>query len=602
MGILDQLSRPDRQRAASLIEHDAVCGYAGPVIPEPSAELQKELVYPARVARAFDRVAVDLGMLSAADAQSLREQASRDLRRIDDIAIEREILTSEDVQLVVEEQACVVYVNAPYAAGPLFLSWVGDLCRQGVIPTIRRVSAREISQLKEGQVTESGPDDVDLETLSQARQILLDCAAIGASDLHVLVREKHAELQVRVKGELKTAANFANVSLHAHEGERLNRAICQGLATVKPPTYNPLDFQDAQIAGDVLPRSDLTSVRVIRGPAWPVEAGGGFMVDRLQYHGIRKHFDKMRAAAATQRLGLRTPDKPAGEFRLGKMGFTPAQLLMIVRLMRRPQGIVFVTGPTGSGKTTTLYEIALELGRMYPGERLVTIENPPEYPIDHAIQLTAESERFPEMLRMALRMDPDTILPSEIRGVDEAIAALQAAMTGHRVLTTLHVDEPFETFPRLQLLDHVRLAPRLICNHKRITGLIAQRRVPLLCPDCRRPFSDVAGSMPAYAMNALETWGDVKQMCARGERDDCETCAGSGIVEEQAVAEVVVTDATLMHDCIELGSIEAARRYRARPDADKTMIEHAMDLVLAGKLDPRDAEKVDEIPVKGTAL
>ncbi|SAL05236.1 type II secretion system protein E [Caballeronia calidae] len=412
--------------------------------------------------------------------------------------------------------------------------------------------------------------------------------------MHLLIRERTAEVQIRVKGDLKTAKG---ISLHADQAERLARAMYTGLATVKEATYNPLSFQDAQIAGYVLPRSGLTSVRIIRGPSWPAESGGGFLVARLQYEGTRREIDPCVARAAAKRLKLATPERPSGEFHLGRMGFTPLQVALIERIMRNPQGIFFVTGPTGSGKTTTLYEIMMELARQYPEQRLITIENPVEYPIQGSLQLSTESERFGEMLRMALRMDPDTILPSEIRGVEEAIAAFQAAQTGHRVPTTLHVNDPYEVFARLAGLDHVRLAPAMIAHHRLIIGLMAQRRVPILCPHCSVPLAQSGRRLPAYLLSALRTWGDLATVRARG--DGCEHCDGSNIAHEQAIAEVVVTDEVLMHAVREGDVLRAARKHRAKPGADKPMIEHAIDLVFAGRLDPDDAEqKVEPIPVK----
>ncbi|CAJ0781313.1 ATPase, T2SS/T4P/T4SS family [Ralstonia chuxiongensis] len=593
MGIRETFGRSlrpvrERQPAAALAR-------LASFVPPPMADLLRDIIYPERMPVAFDRIAIELGLLEEDEARRLRERANAEGRRFDELAIESDQLSPDEVQCVVDEQAFVVQVNVNRIGSPAFLTWIGELHRQGVFPKILRKSAQDLAKMREGSVTERGPEDVDLDTLNQARQILVDLDAVGASDLHVQVCEGHTELQARVKGDLKTCAG---ISLHPDQGERLIRAMCQGLATVKVKTYNPLDFQDEiQISGDALPRSDLASVRIIRGPSYPVEAGGSFLVARLQPHGNRRYATKERTEAARQRLELRIPNRPPGEFRLGSMGFIASQVEMLQRLMRRPKGILFVVGPTSSGKTTTLFEMSLELGRHYPGERLITIENPVEYPIGHAIQLQADSAAFPARVKSALRMDPDTILPSEVRGVDEAIAAVQAAQTGHRVLTTLHCDDPFEIFGRLELLDHVRLARGMICNHRTIVGMVAQRRVQILCPDCSQPFTNVQHRIPGYMLQALESWGDLSKMRARDARHDCPTCRGEGVIREQAVAEVVVTDEALMRDILDTNVMDAARRYRQRSTADKTMIEHAMDLVLTGQLDPEDAAKIDEIPM-----
>jgi type II secretory ATPase GspE/PulE/Tfp pilus assembly ATPase PilB-like protein len=295
--------------------------------------------------------------------------------------------------------------------------------------------------------------------------------------------------------------------------------------------------------------------------------------------------------------------RPEGEFRLGKMGFTPLQVELLERLIRRSEGIIVVTGPCGTGKTTTLYELTRQRARLFPHTRPVTIESPPEYPMPWATQLECHSDQFPEMVRHALCMRPDAILLSELRGADEALAALQAAMTGHLVLTTLHVMDPFQSFSRLELLDNVRLSRKVVCNHRQVISLVSQRLVPILCPHCCQPLDQAFGKYPAYLQRALNSWAaarphGLEKVRVRGE--GCDKCNPLGIARKQAVVEVVVTDEQLMADCIEYGASVAARNHRKRPGSDKSMIEHAMDLVLEGELDPSDAEhEVGEIPMWG---
>ncbi|MNT14379.1 hypothetical protein D3C72_1493810 [compost metagenome] len=147
------------------------------------------------------------------------------------------------------------------------------------------------------------------------------------------------------------------------------------------------------------------------------------------------------------------------------------------------------------------------------------------------------------------------------------------------------------------MLDHVRLAMDVICNHNQVIGLIAQRIVPLLCSECCVPIESAAEPLPDYMMRAMRSWGDLFGVRVRGA--GCEHCHGEGIVGQQAVAEVVVTNEALMQDCINDGVLAARRNHRARPGSDKPMIAHAMDLVLAGRLDPVDAERnVDAIPMR----
>lgn len=178
-------------------------------------------------------------------------------------------------------------------------------------------------------------------------------------------------------------------------------------------------------------------------------------------------------------------------------------------------------------------------------------------------------------------------------------------MTGHLVLSTLHVTDPFETFTRLELLDNVRLSRQVVCNHNQVIGLISQRRVPIVCDACSESLDTVFHTYPRYMQQALQSWerkSDHGLSKVRVRGAGCPKCNNSKVMREQAVAEVVVTDELLMQECISLGVLEASRRHRKRPGSDKSMLEHAMDLVLAGQMDPDDVQRsVGEIPMLSQA-
>lgn len=567
-----------------------------PPLPQPALALQPHLVYAETGGDPFARGAAALGLLTPSQLRTLSRLQADTGRALADVAVEAGMLTDDQVRQIGEAHPFTVHIDARHAGNPLFLTWLEDVRHAGVMPEIRTVTAQELESRRQAEAMGSVADERNLNTLNLARRIFAESAAIGASDIHMLVRQSHAEVQIRVKGDLKVVTNL---SMRREEGEALVRATYTGLSTVKQSTYNPLDFQDAQISGEALPDSGLSGVRIIRGPAYPVEAGGGFMVARLQY-GQQAPGARVRPARspATQ---IRPPAAPAGHLGLAEMGYTPVQVELIERLVRRPMGIVAVTGPTGSGKTTTLYECMRHQARLFPQVRQVTIENPPEYPMPWAIQLSTESEKFSAMLRMALRMDPDILLLSELRAAEEAIAAVQAAMTGHFVWTTLHVTDPYKTIDRLETLDHVRLARKVVCDHELLVGLIAQRLVPRLCPHCSRPLETVVDTLPAYMTQALHSWGDLSTMRVRGP--GCVHCDGDATTGKRAVAEIVLTDEQFMTDCLTHGVLAARRNHRRVPGADRPMIAHAMDLVLAGVVDPRDVQRsVDEIPFAGAEL
>lgn len=571
-------------------------------VPPPPAVLIPNVVYPELSSKPFTDAAHEIGFFTPEQASELQRKQVRQGVSHAEIAVSEGMLSQEQVDKINDFRVCRIFVDSRHTGSSAFATWEADLKR--LIPDVRiiKVDAKEIETLRQRRlVSQNNRQRSDQENLIEVVSVLSDCAFAGGSDLHLLQREDHTEMQLRTNSDLKTLKKYV---LSVEEGDRFARALVTGLASVKPPTYNPLEFQDAQIKGATLPGTGLSSIRIIRGPAFPAETGGAFLVARLQYQAGLKR-DPNDVAESSARLGLEEPQRPDGEFLLGKMGFTNLQVEMLERLLRRPMGVIVVTGPTGSGKTTTLYECTRHQARLFPSSRLVTIENPPEYPMPWAIQLACESEEFPQHVKYALRMDPDAILLGEIRGVDEALAALAAAMTGHLVLSTLHVTDPFETFTRLELLDNVRLSRQVVCNHNQVIGLISQRRVPIVCDACSESLDTVFHTYPRYMQQALQSWerkSDHGLSKVRVRGAGCPKCNNSKVMREQAVAEVVVTDELLMQECISLGVLEASRRHRKRPGSDKSMLEHAMDLVLAGQMDPDDVQRsVGEIPMLSQA-
>jgi type II secretory ATPase GspE/PulE/Tfp pilus assembly ATPase PilB-like protein len=552
------------------------------VVPPLPLALQDHVFYSRSLGRPFGAVATQLGHLSKAQVLALMDdQDQLRTRRIGEIAIAKRMLSPGQVEEILSEQSGVIYVDTRHRQSPLFLTWLGDVKRLQVEPQISSVDAQRIAELQEERKTSNGngADEVDLANLNLARSIFTDAGSVGASDVHIRVQEDHAEVQLRVKGELKVL-----LTLRRDEGESLIRAAYTGLSSVKE-NYIPHKFQDAQINGDSLPKTNVSSVRLIRGPAHPEESGGGFMVARLQYG---EHVDGRIAGARP--LDLRAPTAPAGAFNLAERGFAPSQMALFEQLVRLPMGIVAVTGPTGSGKTTTVFELMRYQAQLFVGSRQITVENPPEYPMPWAIQTAWKSERYPEAVAMTLRMDPDIILIGEIRAAGEANAAVHAAMTGHFVWTSVHVTDPYKVITRLEGLDRVGLSKQVVCDHELLVGLVAQRLVPELCPNCRLPLEKHGERLPAFMRDALKTWGDLSKVYLQGP--GCVECGGDGVLGKRAVAEIVLTDETLMTDILKLGLGEARRKHRQKPGSDKSMLRYAMELIFQGKLDPRDVQRM----------
>ena len=189
---------------------------------------------------------------------------------------------------------------------------------------------------------------------------------------------------------------------------------------------------------------------------------------------------------------MRLLDKDRMEFSLRGIGMAQDTYDSFHRLIRQPHGIILVTGPTGSGKTTTLYSALSEIKD--EETKIITTEDPIEYQLDGINQIQVHSKvglTFAASLRSILRHDPDIVLVGEIRDLETAENAVQASLTGHVVFTTLHTNDAAGAFMRL--ID-MGLEPFLVCST--VEGVLAQRLVRTLCGDCRQPFTPQAGDVP----------------------------------------------------------------------------------------------------------
>ena len=184
-----------------------------------------------------------------------------------------------------------------------------------------------------------------------------------------------------------------------------------------------------------------------------------------------------------ENIVLRVLDRERSIIPLERMGLRTSTLEQLKLMMTRPEGILVVTGPTGSGKTTTLYSLLSH--RNTEAVNIMTLEDPVEYPVTMMRQTSvAEVNKidFANGIRSIMRQDPDIILVGEVRDADTATMAFRAAMTGHQVFTTLHTNSALGAFPRL--ID-IGISPDIMAGN--IIGVVAQRLVRVLCPHCKEP-------------------------------------------------------------------------------------------------------------------
>ena len=258
---------------------------------------------------------------------------------------------------------------------------------------------------------------------------------------------------------------------------------------------------------------------------------------------------------------------------LPSLGFDAEMLTGYSEVLHRPHGIIIVTGPTGSGKTTTLYASLLALNT--PERKILTVEDPIEYQLDGVNQVQVKQQiglSFANILRSLLRQDPDVIMIGEIRDLETAEIAVQAALTGHVVLSTLHTNNAAGTIPRL--LD-MGVGDYLLTST--INAIVAQRLVRTLCTACREREEATPEVVAQLGLARYAGYGPVTLFKPRG----CEACSGTGYLGRTTIFEMLtMTDAVRR---LVLSRAEAHELERtALADGMRGMYEDGVHKALAG--------------------
>ena len=267
-----------------------------------------------------------------------------------------------------------------------------------------------------------------------------------------------------------------------------------------------------------------------------------------------------------EKVVLRVLDRGRLTFNLDELGIPGAALTSIKSMLARPYGLVLVTGPTGSGKTTTLYS-ALELIKSVH-KNIVTVEDPVEYQIELVNQVQVESARdmsFASALRSILRQDPDVIMVGEIRDAETAQVAVQAALTGHLVLSTLHTNDSAGAMTRMRDMgvEPYKLAAAL-------AGVVAQRLLRTICPHCRTTH------YPSREyLEALHYAGDTRRGFARGE--GCRECYDTGFQGRTGAYEVLEIEEG-MRSLIGADAAQSEIRARLQSQGQETLLDCSLAL------------------------
>lgn len=388
----------------------------------------------------------------------------------------------------------------------------------------------------------SGAEEAPVVKLLQS--IFDDASQVRASDIHIEPQEKRLQIRFRIDGmlHLQTDADIK---------------IAPALA-LRLKLMSELDISEKRLPQD-----------------------GRFVVK------VRQQQIDVRISTMPTQYGesivMRLLNQSGGMLRLDSIGMPPAMLKRFRAILQRPNGLVLVTGPTGSGKTTTLYGALAELNTME--RKLITVEDPVEYrlPGINQVQVNDKIElTFARVLRSALRQDPDVVLVGEMRDQETAQIGMRAALTGHLVLSTLHTNAALAT--PVRLLDMG--VPRYMVGTS-LHAVVAQRLVRVICESCAQPYQ----LTPAEGEWLKSELGDAVGECHYVHGRGCSHCNGTGYRGRTGVYEMLemteaVADAANHHDPAHFMKVAQAQM------AGATLRRHAVSLVVAGKTTVSEAMRI----------
>ena len=473
-----------------------------------------------------------------------------------------------------------VYVLDSKRSDVKVLSWIAETNRR-VSPERLEVVPCNISQLESLSTGSHDSKTAELVAIKKVRRIISDAAKSGASDVHITLRQSratggrgYARVQTRIKGSLDDGYEITE-----QDGEQMMRSMFQGMAAISDASYQETEDQHAVIndpaflrdnAGNPLPVSGLRLARA------PLDDGMNLAI-RLLY--------KLESGAVNEKDLM------------GMLGYSRRQLKILHLLSRQTMGINPFTGPTGSGKSTTLANMIRMMLVTKKGSRFITIEDPIEfkfksdyvwqYRIANANTDEEKNAAFSGKLKTSLRQDPDLIMLGEIRGLETAKEAINAAITGHQVWTTLHVSDPFMIVQRLVAMG---VDGFYLQDPKMLASLIAQRLVKTLCDSCKIPldFENPPESVDPDDLSALLTWSMVHPSGLKGvfcKGQGCYKCNNTGIKGRTVVAHVIPTDEEILVDMVERGPMVARRNYFSRGNPEIPMEMHGVLKILNGEVD-----------------
>ncbi len=525
--------------------------------------------------RPLGRILVDLGVLRMGALQAALAEQRRTGGRLGEILLEREAVSREDLTRALAVQKGLEWVPAS-ALQPdpeaLALLDPGTARAFGALPLGRKGDRLQVALADPDMLPLLG----DLQSLTglPVEAVLAEPEAIREAVEQAYEKQARAAQEAEATAEVGAAAPIvrlldsiltravrdqaADVHFEPCEGQfRVRMRVDGVLYEVDPP---PAHLATALISRiKVLANLDISETRLPQDGRIEMVVDGRPVDLRVSTVPIQ----------GGESVVLRILDRSSLQLDITRLGLSEAEAEVLERFVHLPHGIVLVTGPTGSGKTTTLYSLLNRVNS--PDLKILTVEDPVEYDLDGIIQIPVNEDigvTYARVLRTMLRQDPDVILVGEIRDPETAQIAVEAALTGHLVLSTLHTNDAPSTVTRMVDLG---VEPFLLAAT--LEGIVAQRLVRCVCTHCAAPYEPSPETLARAGTEAHPGF-------RRGK--GCDHCHWTGYRGRTAIFEILPMDDALREQFLQDPSTVALRAM-ARERHVESLRERGLELARSGR-------------------